>query len=112
MLSSNTMELKVEVPGARRMENLRSRGKASSSSGVAEPQGQTLTGQLALVQERERRRIARGLHDVVGHSLALARMQLAQLLATEPSAERREALAQVGELLGRAVEETRSLTFE
>jgi signal transduction histidine kinase len=72
----------------------------------------SLSAQLALVQERERRRIARGLHDVVGHSLALARMQLAQLLATEPSDERRRALEQVGELLGCAVEETRSLTFE
>ncbi len=69
-------------------------------------------GQLALVQERERRRIARGLHDVVGHPLALARLQLAQLIAGERSDERRAALSQVAELLGRAVEETRSLTFE
>lgn len=108
MLSSDSM--KFEVPVAGRMENLRSRGKAVPLAG--EPQGQGPTGQLALVQERERRRIARGLHDVVGHSLALARMQLAQLLATEPIAERREALEKIAELLGRAVEETRSLTFE
>src|SRR5262245_55792245 len=49
---------------------------------------------------------------MVGHSLAIARMRLGQLLSTEPSAERRRALEQVAELLREAVEETRSLTFE
>lgn len=110
MLLSDSVDTEIETYGVRRMENHRSRGKPSFSG--TEPGGQAPAGQLALVQERERRRIARGLHDVVGHSLALARMQLAQLLATEPSEERRSSLGKVAELLGRAVEETRSLTFE
>lgn len=110
MLLTDSVETEIETHGVRGMENHRSRGKPSAWG--AESGGQAPAGQLALVQERERRRIARGLHDVVGHSLALARMQLAQLLATEPSEERRTALGKVAELLGRAVEETRSLTFE
>ena len=110
MLQSDSLETEIESYGVRRMENHRSRG--NRSPGGAETGGTAPAGQLALVQERERRRIARGLHDVVGHPLALARMQLAQLLASEPCEERRSALAKVAELLARAVEETRSLTFE
>ncbi|HEV7669340.1 MAG TPA: sensor histidine kinase [Thermoanaerobaculia bacterium] len=104
-----SIELEVEGYGARQVENHRARGKTAPSRSAGPP---VISAQFALVQERERRRIARGLHDVVGHPLALARMQLAQLLATEPGAERRRALEQVAELLSRAVEETRSLTFE
>ncbi len=103
-----TREQKAEMPSVRRMENHRSR----SVGGPAEPANRSLAAQLALVQERERRRIARGLHDVVGHSLALARMQISQLLASEPAPERQRRLEQVSELLAQAIEETRSLTFE
>ncbi len=111
MSASNSMSCEVEMHGARRMDNPRAHAVPAHSRSADRPVP-SLSAQLALVQERERRRIARGLHDVVGHSLALARMQLAQLLATEPCAERRRALEQVVELLVCAVEETRSLTFE
>lgn len=111
MLLSDSVETEIEPYGVRGMEDHRSLGKPLPPA-MTGSNGRAPAGQLALVQERERRRIARGLHDVVGHSLALARMQLAQLLATEPSEERRSALGKVAELLGRAVEETRSLTFE
>ncbi len=111
MRESNGIRSEVERYRVRRVENHRAPAEPAPLGSADQPVP-SVSAQLALVQERERRRIARGLHDVVGHSLALARMQLAQLLATEPCAERRRALEQVGELLGCAVEETRSLTFE
>jgi signal transduction histidine kinase len=104
-----SIELEVEEYGVRPVGNHRACAKAALPRAAGPP---VISAQLALVQERERRRIARGLHDVVGHPLALARMQLAHLVATEPGGQRRQALERVAELLSRAVEETRSLTFE
>ncbi len=71
-----------------------------------------LASELALAEERERRRIARGLHDQVGHPLAFARQRLAELRESEPPAEMRRALDDVQEFLAQATEETRSLSFE
>ena len=67
--------------------------------------------QLTLAQERERRRIAQGLHDGVGQLLLLAHAKLAQLgQATHDGvpAQAREIRA----LLDHAIRDTRSLTFE
>ena len=73
----------------------------------------SLAGQLTLAEERERRRIAADLHDDVGQSLALTRLQLAAarkgLPAEEPLAAQLEDISQS---LLRAIQETRHLIFE
>ncbi len=72
----------------------------------------TLSSELALAEERERRRIGGGLHDHVGHPLAAAKMRLGALLAQQPEAEIASSLKVVEELLAGAIDETRTLSFE
>ncbi len=71
-----------------------------------------LTSELSLAEERERRRIARGLHDQVGHPLAFAQQRLGELRESQPPEEMRLALDDVQEFLVQATDETRSLSFE
>ncbi len=60
--------------------------------------------EVARAVERERRRIARGLHDQVGHQLHEAAREL-DLLNPDPGTERAQRLIRT------ALESTRSLTF-
>lgn len=71
-----------------------------------------LASVLALTEQRERRRIAEGLHDRVGQNLALANMCLhtAEEHAVTPQVAR--AIGQARSLISQVIAETRSLTFE
>lgn len=70
-----------------------------------------LTSELALAEERERRRIAADLHDRIGQTLCLARIQL-ETLRGDPSSDTAELLASSIELIQQAHGDTQSLTFE
>ena len=84
--------------------------------GLRNQQLRRLALRVGLAQERERRRIAAGLHDEVGQLLAVARVKLGKLLGKlMPTGARREVAAdarEIGALVDRAIVETRSLTFE
>ena len=71
-----------------------------------------LTARLTQVQEEERRRIAAGLHDNVGQSLAAGRLKLHGLRASQDPAERERLGDELHQLLGDASREVRELTFE
>lgn len=69
-----------------------------------------LTGRLALtLQEEDRRRIARDLHDGAGQALAAARLQL--LAARRRGADGDEALARAARHLDEALDEVRRSTY-
>lgn len=68
--------------------------------------------QLELEQQRERGRIARGLHDEVGQILATARAKLGSFVEISTGGGARALAAETRTLLDRAIEQTRSLTFE
>jgi len=67
-----------------------------------------LSAQLLSVQDEERRRIARELHDGLGQYLAAAKITLDTLLITHPHFE--GDLGEVEELIARAISETRTLS--
>jgi len=72
----------------------------------------SLASELALAEERERRRIAAGIHDDIGQKLALAKMEL-QLLARSPGKSKIPAsLDSVCARIDEAIEDAHSLTFE
>jgi PAS domain S-box-containing protein len=70
----------------------------------------SMSSQLSLAEERERRRIATAVHDDIGQCLALSRMKVAALTARAP--DHGELLGEVAELLDGAIHNTRTLTFE
>ena len=67
---------------------------------------------LPLDVESERKRIARGLHDQVGNSLAMAKIRLGELHREATDGDTQAALEEVQRLTDRAMQEIRSLTFE
>jgi PAS domain S-box-containing protein len=73
---------------------------------------QALASQLALVEEKERRRIAIDLHDHVGQSLALARVQIASAhkFAAEPTLA--DMLDEISNTLLEAIGDTQQLMLE
>ncbi len=70
----------------------------------------SMSSQLSLAEERERRRIATAVHDNIGQCLALSRMKLAAVHARAP--EHAPPLREIAGLLDDAIANTRTLTFE
>jgi signal transduction histidine kinase len=71
-----------------------------------------LTLQLTSTEERERRRLATGLHDNIVQELVFAKNHLGELLKNENLEQERSEIKDVSNLLGYVIGETRSLTFE
>jgi PAS domain S-box-containing protein len=69
-----------------------------------------LSSRLIHVQDKERRRIARELHDSIGQYLAALGMGLTQLEKAETS-ESRETTIECRQLLDRCINETRTLSY-
>jgi len=73
---------------------------------------QSLTAELSLAEERERRRIARDLHDQIGQLLSVIKMKMFSLRESLNTENTIKELDEARELLDKAIKETRSLTFE
>ncbi len=67
---------------------------------------------LSLTQERERLRIAVGLHDQVGQNLALLKGKLEALQTSEDSPQNTRSIAEMCALVAQTIEATRTLTFD
>jgi PAS domain S-box-containing protein len=72
-----------------------------------------LSGHLLRLQDEERRRIARGLHDSTGQDLVALATVLSQLHASIPSSSRklRKLASQCEELADRCIREVRTLSY-
>ena len=71
-----------------------------------------LSAELILTEERERREIATDLHDVIGQTLALAKMRAGALRANCGSPEMAAELTDLYGFIDEAITATRSLTFQ
>jgi two-component system sensor histidine kinase EvgS len=71
-----------------------------------------LASQLTITEEKERRRIAADLHDHVGQSLALARMQIASVRELGSDPRQTAILDEISDSLRQTVQETRDLIYD
>lgn len=72
----------------------------------------TLTSELTLAEERERRRIARDLHDGIGQTLLVSRMKLRGPRVSSSLPELAKSMDEACEFIDQAIQSVRSLTFE
>lgn len=77
-----------------------------------ETQLRTLTIELSMTEEHERRRMATALHDQISQMLAFAKMELQALLTDLTSSTARECLERTLSYIDQAYQQTKTLTFE
>jgi PAS domain S-box-containing protein len=72
----------------------------------------SLTAELSLVEELERRRIATELHDQVGQNLILSKIKLDSLSRSLPSESFEKLTGEIRKYLDQSIQDIRSLTFQ
>ncbi len=73
---------------------------------------QSLTAQLSLTEEQERRKIASDLHDRIGHGLAACRMIISTIQRKTDGNSAENEIQQAKEIITQTIKDTRTLTFE
>ncbi|MBF0226426.1 MAG: GAF domain-containing sensor histidine kinase [Desulfobacterales bacterium] len=71
----------------------------------------SLSSELLLIEEKERRRIAVELHDRIGQTLTVSRIKLGSL-RNQVSSKFSKEIDEIGDLIEQTIHDTRSLTFE
>jgi PAS domain S-box-containing protein len=69
-----------------------------------------LSVRLMTLQDQERRRIARDLHDGLGQELAVAKMVLDKMLLEKPSQPQEQTWAQASSIIDHAIQEVRTMS--
>jgi PAS domain S-box-containing protein len=69
-----------------------------------------LSGRLMTLQDEERRRIAREIHDGLGQELAAAKMILDGILSKDSSPTMRQAAGDASQLVDRAIQQVRTIS--
>ncbi len=72
----------------------------------------SLSSELSLTEERERRRIASDLHDRIGHALANASMKLRPLKDSVTTSSASKNIDEIHSLIDQSIADTQTLTFE
>ena len=93
-------------------EDITKRRQAEEKLLAYQEQLKSLTSELCLTEERERRSIATDLHDQIGQTLSVIKMKLFEVQERCVDPDLGEPLAEAMELLKQTIRETRSLTFE
>lgn len=79
---------------------------------VYRDQLKSLMKELTLAEERERRKVAKDLHDQIGQMLAVVKIKQKKLAQTLVDADPRSLSHEIIEMLDQILKDVRSLTFE
>ena len=71
-----------------------------------------LSSELLQTEERERRRIAMGIHDHIGQTLAMTKIQLGALQTEYDSRDLKKKVEDIRDLITQTIRYTRALTFD
>jgi PAS domain S-box-containing protein len=71
---------------------------------------QRLSARLMTLQDQERRRIARDLHDGLGQELAVAKMAVDKVLLQKPPKSKEDGWSQVSSIIDRAIQQVRTMS--
>ncbi len=88
------------------------RKQAEERVRIYQDQLRSLSSELSLTEERERRRLATDLHDSIGQILAVAKLKMDALRSGVSSDTLAGELDEILELLKQVIQQTRSLTFQ
>jgi PAS domain S-box-containing protein len=69
----------------------------------------SLTSELVMTEERERRRIAIDLHDNIGQTLALTKIRLESLVGQSSKNGLKKSLLEIGDMINQSIQQARSL---
>jgi signal transduction histidine kinase len=94
------------------VQDVTERRRAEQELLTYQEQLRSLAAELSLAEERERRRLAAGLHDRIGQALAVCAMKMDVLQRSATSPELAQELRAIGKLTDQALQATQSLTFE
>ena len=72
----------------------------------------SLASESSLAEEKERKRISTGFHDRIGQPLLALKLMMGSLRKSINMPELVNSIAEMENLLGRTIEDTRALTFE
>ncbi len=93
-------------------EDITERKKAQQKFLEYQTQLKSLASELLLAEERERRRIATGVHDDIGQKLALTKLELQSIPERVSDPDVSASLSHACELVDKAMQDARSLAFD
>ncbi len=93
-------------------EDITSRKQAEEELFKKQKQLQSLASQLSLAEERERKRIATELHDLIGQCLVFAKIKLDILQVSAKAPDFVNSLKEASDMLDQVIQRTDNLTFD
>jgi len=113
-LEKRVTDRTAKLVSANKLLNLEIEERIRNEKKLREQQDKlrSLSSELLLTEERERRRIATELHDRIGQSLAITKIKLGELRESLLSKSTVEALEKIRQFIDQIIQDTRSLTFE
>ena len=94
------------------LQDVTERTRAQQQANAQRERLRALAGELALAEQRERQRIATGLHDDISQTLAFAKMKLAALRAGGTPERQQAQIQELAGILDEVIANTRDLTYE